>query len=117
MNNQCSVDQGGLVVNGSSGVHSESGVAGPVREEWLIGVAGGEIPWLGSVKLMASGGDSPGTSFVPPSSFLYLAIVIGLVLFSPWVLEKGLKNILQQSPETKQIEIEMIKFDQSSEEE
>ena len=28
-NNKCSVDQGGLVVNGSSGVHSTSGVAGP----------------------------------------------------------------------------------------
>ena len=44
-NNQCSVDQGGLVVNGSSGIHSASGVAGPVRESWLVGVAGGEIPW------------------------------------------------------------------------
>ena len=116
-NNQCSVDQGGLVVNGSSGVHSESGVAGPVREEWLIGVAGGEIPWLGSVKLMASGGDSPGASFVPPSSFMYLALVIGLVLFSPWILERGLKNILQKSPESEQIKIEMLKYGHSSEEE
>tara|TARA_B100001287_G_C22665886_1_gene522792 strand:+ start:1058 stop:2032 length:975 start_codon:yes stop_codon:yes gene_type:complete len=116
-NNQCSVDQGGLVVNGSSGVHSESGVAGPVREEWLIGVAGGEIPWLGSVKLLASGGDSPGASFVPPSSFMYLALVIGLVLFSPWILERGLKNILQKSPESEQIKIEMLRFNHSSEEE
>ncbi|MAP59147.1 MAG: hypothetical protein CL978_02810 [Euryarchaeota archaeon] len=116
-NNQCSVDQGGLVVNGSSGVHSESGVAGPVREEWLIGVAGGEIPWLGSVKLMASGGDSPGASFVPPSSFMYLALVIGLVLFSPWILERGLKNILEKSPESEQIKIEMLKYGHSSEEE
>ncbi len=116
-NNQCSVDQGGLVVNGSTGVHSESGVAGPVREEWLIGVAGGEIPWLGSVKLMASGGDSPGTQFVPQSSFLYLGLVIGLVLFSPWILEKGLKNILQQAPESEEIKHEMIRFSHSSEEE
>ena len=45
-NNQCSVDQGGLVVNGSSGIHSKIPVAGPVREDWLVGVAGGEIPWL-----------------------------------------------------------------------
>ena len=66
---------------------------------------------------MASGGDSPGASFVPPSSFMYLALVIGLVLFSPWILERGLKNILQKSPESEQIKIEMLKYSHSSEEE
>ena len=122
-NNQCSVDQGGLVVNGSSGVHSESGVAGPVRSEWLIGVAGGEIPWLGSVKLMVSGteptanGDiSPGTKFVPESSFYYLVTIIGGILLIPLVLERVLKKVMESSPEAYQIKLEQELFDHSSEE-
>ena len=112
-NNQCSVDQGGLVVNGSSGIHSASGVAGPVREDWLVGVAGGEIPWLGTVKLMLSGADSPGTQYVPGSSFLFLAMVIGGIIFAPVGLEVMLKKIMQESPEMRQAKIEV---DYSSEE-
>ena len=112
-NNQCSVDQGGLVVNGSSGIHSASGVAGPVREDWLVGVAGGEIPWLGTVKLMLSGADSPGTKYVPGSSFLFLAMVIGGIIFAPVGLEVILKKIMQESPEMRQAKLEV---DYSSEE-
>ena len=112
-NNKCSVDQGGLVVNGSSGVHSISGVAGPVREAWLVGVAGGEIPWLGTVKLMLSGPSSPGTQFVPGSSFLFLALVIGGIIFAPVGLEALVKKIMQDSPEMIQARLET---DYSSEE-
>ena len=112
-NNQCSVDQGGLVVNGSSGIHSASGVAGPVRENWLVGVAGGEIPWLGTVKLMLSGPSSPGTQYVPGSSFLFLAMVIGGIIFAPVGLEVTLKKIMQNSPEMQQAKLE---GDYSSEE-
>ena len=112
-NNQCSVDQGGLVVNGSSGIHSASGVAGPVRESWLVGVAGGEIPWLGTVKLMLSGADSPGTQYVPGSSFLFLAMVIGGIIFAPVGLEVVLNKIMQNSPEMQQAKLEV---DYSSEE-
>ena len=104
-NNQCSVDQGGLVVNGSSGVHSVSGVAGPVKETWLVGVAGGEIPWLGTVKLMLSVADSPGTQFVPESSFYYLAIAISMIILAPIGLEVLLKNTMKKSPEFKLLQI------------
>lgn len=112
-NNKCSVDQGGLVVNGSSGIHSASGVAGPVREDWLVGVAGGEIPWLGTVKLMLGGAESPGTQYVPGSSFLFLAMVIGGIIFAPVGLEVLLKKIMQDSPEMRQAKLEV---DYSSEE-
>ena len=112
-NNKCSVDQGGLVVNGSSGVHSTSGVAGPVREAWLVGVAGGEIPWLGTVKLMLVGPSFPGTQFVPGSSFLFLAMVIGGIIFAPVGLEALVKKIMQDSPEMIQARLET---DYSSEE-
>ena len=43
-NNKCSVDQGAGATNGSAGVHSASGVVGPIRDDWVLGVAGGEIP-------------------------------------------------------------------------
>ena len=109
-NNQCSVDQGGLVVNGSSGVHSTSGVAGPVKEDWLVGVAGGEIPWLGTVKLMLSGSGSPGTQYVPGSSFLFLSLVIGGIIFAPIGLEIVLKKIMQKSPEMHQAKYEVDYF-------
>ena len=114
-NNQCSVDQGGMVVNGSSGVHSESGVAKPVRSDWLIGVAGGEIPWLGSVKLMSSGGNSPGTTYVPDSSFVYLSIIIGSILIAPLILERGLKKVMENSPEKYQMILEQSNYDSSEE--
>ena len=104
--NQCSVDQGGLVVNGSSGVHSASGVAGPVRDSWLVGVAGGEIPWLGTVKLMLSGPNSPGTEYVPSSSFMFLALVIGGIILVPVSLEMILKNVMNESPEFKRAILE-----------
>ena len=43
-------------MNGSSGLRTLDGsVLGPVKESWLVGRAGGEIPWLGAVKLMVSG--------------------------------------------------------------
>ena len=94
-------------------VHSSSGVAGPVREAWLVGVAGGEIPWLGTVKLMLSGPSSPGTQYVPGSSFLFLALVIGGIIFAPVGLEVVINRIMQNSPEMYQAKIET---DYSSEE-
>lgn len=105
-NNKCSVDQGNAAVNGSSGVHSQSGLVGPVTKDWLIGVAGGELPWLGTVKLMVSGGDSPGTIYVPTSSFYWLFTVIALVLLAPMIIEPLIKKLMQGSPEVKQATIE-----------
>ena len=86
-NNKCSVDQGAGATNGSAGVHSPSGVVGPIRNDWVIGVAGGEIPWLGTVKLMVGGPDSYGTKDVPSSSFIALFAVLGGVLLAPQASE------------------------------
>jgi len=98
-NNKCSVDQGSSAVNGSSGVHSQSGLVGPVTSDWVIGVAGGELPWLGTVKLMVSGDDSPGTAYVPTSSFYWLFTLIASVLIAPMIIEPLINKLMQRSPE------------------
>lgn len=101
-NNNCSVDQGSQAVNGSSGVHSASGTVGPIRASWLIGVGGGEIPWLGTVKLMVSGEGTPGTSYVPSSSFLILFTLVGGVLVLPMLLEPVMRSFMSKAPEFEQ---------------
>ena len=109
-NNKCSVDQGSSAVNGSSGVHSQSGLVGPVTSDWVIGVAGGELPWLGTVKLMVSGGDSPGTAYVPTSSFYWLFALIVSVLILPMIVEPVIKKLMQLSPELIQANKESKKY-------
>ena len=107
--NSCSVDQGSQAVNGSSGVHSASGTVGPIRASWLIGVGGGEIPWLGTVKLMVSGSDTPGTSHVPSSSFLILFTLIASVLVLPMLVEPVLRRFVSGAPEFEQARTEQMK--------
>ena len=97
--NNCSVDQGSQAVNGSSGIHSSLGTVGPIRSSWLIGVGGGEIPWLGTVKLMVSGQGTPGTIHVPTSSFFMLFSLIAAVLVFPMILEPVAKRFMRRSPE------------------
>ena len=114
--NNCSIDQGSQVVNGSSGVHSASGVVGPVRSSWLIGIAGGEIPWLGTVKLMVSGPGTPGTSHVPSSSFAALFLLIAGVLVAPMIFEPVMRRFFHSAPEVHQAEKERF-FDGGTEQE
>lgn len=108
-NNNCSVDQGSQAVNGSSGVHSASGTVGPIRSSWLIGVGGGEIPWLGTVKLMVSGEGTPGTSYVPSSSFFILFLIIGGVLVLPMLFEPLIRRLMTGAPEFEQAASEQLK--------
>ena len=97
-NNDCNDDQGVFkFAQGLTSMHS--GMILPVQEDWVIGVSGAEIPWLGTVKLMVSGGDSPGPSEVPGSSFFYLLLFVGLVLVTPMTIEPIFRKILRNSPE------------------
>jgi hypothetical protein len=97
--NQCSVDQGSAAVKGSSGLRTNGGsTLGPVQESWIVGRAGGEIPWLGSVKLMVSG-SGPGLEFVPSSSILYLFLCIGGILLIPMIIDPAVRKLFMSSPE------------------
>ena len=98
-NNKCSVDQGSSATNGSAGVHSPSGVVGPIRDGWILGVAGGEIPWLGTVKLMAGGPTSYGTGDVPSSSFMALVILLAAVFAAPQISDTLFRRLIASSPD------------------
>ena len=116
-NNDCNDDQGVFeFAQGLSSIHS--GMIRPVQEDWVIGISGAEIPWLGTVKLMVSGGDSPGVSQVPGQSFIFLILFVGAVLVAPIVIEPVIKRIFRNSPEAVEAEIEdAIALIYSSEEE
>lgn len=114
-NNKCSVDQGSQAVNGSSGVHSASGTVGPIRASWLIGVGGGEIPWLGTVKLMVGGPGTPGTTYVPNSSFLILFSLIAAVLVIPSVADTFIKRFMNGSPEYRMAQEEIAQHTREEE--
>ena len=83
---------------------------GPIRGSWLIGVGGGEIPWLGTVKLMVSGQGTPGTSHVPSSSFFMLFSLIAAVLIFPMILDPAVKKFMRQSSEYDMAMVEQKKY-------
>ena len=116
-NNDCNDDQGVFeFAQGLSSIHS--GMIRPVQEDWVIGISGAEIPWLGTVKLMVSGGDSPGVSQVPGLSFVFLIAFVGIVLAAPAVIEPMVNRVLRNSPEAIEAEREKaIAMIYSSEEE
>ena len=116
-NNDCNDDQGVFeFAQGLSSIHS--GMIRPVQEDWVIGISGAEIPWLGTVKLMVSGGDSPGVSQVPGLSFVFLIAFVGIVLAAPAIIEPVVNRILRNSPEAIEAEREnAIAMIYSSEEE
>ncbi|MDC0056118.1 S26 family signal peptidase [Deltaproteobacteria bacterium] len=110
-NNKCSVDQGWSPskggVAGATGLFDSNGVGvDAVSRSHLVGIAGGEIPWLGTVKLMMSGDGSPGTSQVPSASWGWLFISIASVLALPIILEPLLNRIINGSPEVAEAEQE-----------
>ena len=99
--NKCSDDQGASTINASK-------KSTTVREDWVIGISGSEIPWLGVVKLMVSGDNSPGVSEVPNSSFLYLITLVATILILPMVFEPISRRILKSSPEMIEAEREEV---------
>ena len=54
-----------------------------VKDEWIIGLAATEIPWLGAAKLAISGTSSQ----VTDSTWRSLAMVVALIIASPYLME------------------------------
>ena len=104
-NNNCNVDQGGTVTNNTTGggLRDSSGNrVQPVSKEWVEGIAGAEIPWFGSVKLMTLGAtsdSSPGTSYIPSKTWYSLTAAISILLILPIILEPIVNRFLEKSPE------------------
>ena len=102
--NGCRVDQRGAAIGAAGLTDSEGKGVESVREEWVVGVAGGEIPWLGSLKLLTLD-QGEGASQVPKSSWVKLAISIASLMLLMQV--DGIANRwLKKSPEIDQAKIE-----------
>ena len=56
-----------------------------IKEDWIVGVASSEIPWVGSIKLLTSGTSDS----VPGKSWAYLTATILLILSFPMVIESA----------------------------
>ena len=69
-----------------------------IRTDWVIGRAGAEIPWLGTLKLALSS-SGPGAVYVPNSSYVGLFAVIGAILALPLVVDPMVHRIFSRAPE------------------
>lgn len=76
-NNHGNIDQTSLIKNGK--------YVKPIKGEWLNGIARGELPWFGIIKLFASGQSSyiP----IPQNSKTNLLISLGLIIGIPILID------------------------------
>ncbi|MEM4160763.1 MAG: hypothetical protein QW531_02135 [Thermoplasmata archaeon] len=79
-NNQGAVDQTNLFYRNE--------LVQPVKFEWIVGVARGELPWFGALKLLFTGN----AQYVPTNSWLYLQISIALIIIIPFLVDYALEK-------------------------
>ena len=82
----CMIDQSGVSSNGpASGMRdSNNEPVEAVKEEWIVGIASSEVPWIGSIKLITSGNWQE----VTPRSWYSLTLLILLILGLPVAFEQ-----------------------------
>lgn len=107
-NNDCMIDQPAANSQsqgpGLSATNSDGSV-GPVetvKQEWVVGIAGAEIPWVGAIKL----GLSNNSDSVPGSSWTKLAITAFVLLAIPAIWERFANRVMETSPEALQAQRE-----------
>lgn len=88
--NGCKIDQ--IVATGQDGRNGLKDEFGnpvtAVKDDWIMGIASSEIPWIGSIKLLTSGTHS----FVTGETWFNLSLTIFVVLLSPTILESFTNN-------------------------
>jgi signal peptidase len=82
----CMIDQPAANSQGQGGglVDANGNPVEPVEEDWVVGVASSEIPWIGAIKLVTSGNSGSVTA----KSWYSLTITILLILLSPLAVER-----------------------------
>jgi len=82
----CMIDQSGVSSNGpASGMRdSNNEPVEAVKDEWIVGIASSEVPWIGSIKLITSGNWEE----VTPRSWYSLTLLILLILGLPVAFEQ-----------------------------
>ena len=80
------IDQSGVSSNGpASGMRdSNNEPVEAVKDEWIVGIASSEVPWIGSIKLITSGNWEE----VTPRSWYSLTLLILLILGLPVAIEQ-----------------------------
>ena len=66
-----------------------------MKDEWVVGVASTEIPWLGAAKLFFSGTSSS----VTDTTWRGLAVVIAVIIAAPYILETVMERLRSPSDE------------------
>ena len=82
----CMIDQPAANSQGQGGglVDANGNPVEPVVEDWIVGVASSEVPWIGAIKLVTSGNSGSVTA----KSWYSLTITILLILLSPLAVER-----------------------------
>ena len=85
--NGCRIDQLSATGQDSrNGLKDENGMPGTAgMDEWVVGVASAELPWIGAIKLLVSGTQGSVTA----STWNNLALTIILILASPLIIDSA----------------------------
>ena len=101
---QCMFDQPSANGEAEGGGLSD-GDGNPVqttKEEWIVGVAGSEIPWVGAIKL----GLSNNSDSVPSPTWTKLVITALVLLAIPAIWERVANRTMETAPEVAQARLE-----------
>ncbi len=87
--NLSELNQGGYITIGDNNdrYDQETTLSSPVKEEWILGRARGELPWFGIIKLLYLGR----TGDIPSNSWNNFMISIAIILLLPVIAEIGSK--------------------------
>lgn len=88
-----------------------------VRSDWIVGIAGGEVPWFGALKLKASEvyepGSGPGATQVSTQTWRSIMVAVVALLAIPAVMEPAISRLLRDAPEVAVGEAENAAVDEA----
>jgi signal peptidase len=95
-------DHNGEVDQTSLNVTPTGGKVEPVMDEWIVGVARGELPWFGLIKLWAN--DQIKVHPPPANSGYNLMITVGLLVIVPLLIDMAVIEYRRWRPKPKKEE-------------
>ncbi len=82
------IDSSGFITKGDNNPNVDQnprhrGIQEPVKEEWVLGKARGELPWFGIIKLVTIGR----TADIPRNSWINFGASIAVIMLLPFIVE------------------------------
>ena len=87
----------------------------PIKVNWVVGKAVGELPWFGALKLVAS--KTTTTDQIPPSSWKGLITTIVLIIVIPFIIDIVVAQYQKRKPKKDKKKGDEKEDDQEEEEE